>query len=175
MNEVASRYGLALFSLAVDQHVVEVWQIEMKELKRIFQENAAFVTLLGSSFKTMDERLSLLDEDLQGVDDDILCFLKVIVKNNRTHYWFDIFDAFNTYCNEYRGISEGLLFTTEPLDESTIRQIEEKISRLEHGQVELHNYLDPTLIGGVKVVISGHIYDDSIKSQIEKMRQSLLK
>ena len=40
---------------------------------------------------------------------------------------------------------------------------------------ELINIIDPSLIGGVKVVINDHIYDGSIKHHIDNMKLSLLK
>ena len=40
--------------------------------------------------------------------------------------------------------------------------------------VELIPHIDPTLIGGVKVVINSHVYDGSIKNQLEKMQIDLL-
>ena len=41
--------------------------------------------------------------------------------------------------------------------------------------VELKNIIDPSLIGGVKVVIKDRIYDGSIKHHIDMMKQDLLK
>ena len=40
--------------------------------------------------------------------------------------------------------------------------------------VELISRIDPSLIGGVKVVINSHVYDGSIKNQLEKMQIDLL-
>lgn len=175
MNEIASRYGLALFSLASEQNKVAELQKEMKDLNRIFNENVDFVTLLGSSFIPLEKRLSLIDHDLSGLDDDILCFLKVIITNNRTRYLLEILQGFNTYCNEYRGVTEGLIYSTVPLDEANKLAIESKISQREGKKVELISRLDPTLIGGIKVVIDGHIYDDSIKNRLAQLKSNLLK
>ena len=144
MNEIASRYGTALFSLALERNRVSEYQNEVKELKRIFKENSDFIMVLGSSFETIETRLSMVDKTLVNV-------------------------------NEYRGVDEGLVYSTIPLDEKTINKIEEKISKIESRKVELINKIDPALIGGVKVVINGHIYDGSIKNQIEMMKIDLLK
>lgn len=175
MNEIASRYGTALFSLALERNSVSEYQEEVKELKRIFLENSDFIMVLGSSFETIENRISMVEKSLPGVNDDILSLIKILIENNRVNILLDVFTSFNSVCNEYRGVDEGLVYSTIPLDEQTINKIEEKISQIESRKVELLNKIDPSLIGGVKVVINGHIYDGSIKNKIEMMKIDLMK
>ena len=175
MNEIASRYGTALFSLALEKNKVLEYQKEVKELKGIFKENSDFIMVLGSSFETIENRLAMVDKVLVNIDDDIKSLIKILIENNRVGNLLDVFTAFNSSCNEYRGVDEGLVYSTIPLDDKTINKIEEKISKIESRKVELINKIDPALIGGVKVVINGHIYDGSIKNQIEMMKIELMK
>ena len=175
MENVSSRYALALYSLADDLNKVESWQQEVKELKRIFVENTDFVMILGSSFLPIIKRQEIMNKTLKGVDENIKALISVIMENNRTDLLFDVFDDFNTYCNEHRGIREGYIYSTLKLDEKVISEIEEKISKLENNKVELKNVVDPSLIGGVKIVVHDHIYDGSIKHHIEMMKKDLLK
>ena len=175
METVSSRYGLALYSLALDNNKVIEWQEEVKELRSILLENTDFIMILGSSFLSLEEREEILEKSLVGVDKNILALIHVVMENNRSHELLDIFDSFNSYCNEYRGVSEGLIYSTLKLDKTVINQIEEKISKIEHNKVELKNVIDPSLIGGVKVVIHDRIYDGSIKHHMENMKKDLLK
>ena len=175
MEQIASHYGLALYSLAVDNNKVIEWQEEVKELSNIFKENADFIMILGSSFLSITERQEILNKSLLGVDQEIVALIAVVMENNRTSSILDIFESFNSDCNEYRGISEGLIYSTLKLEQKVINQIEEKISKMEHNKVELKNIVDPSLIGGVKIVIHDRIYDGSIKHQIEMMKTDLLK
>lgn len=175
MNEISSRYASALFSLAEDTKKIGDWQLEMKELKKIFEEYEEFVHVLGSSFITHEEKNRILEDTLKGVDENIIALFKVVVSNNRSSYILQICEDFNTLCNESRGVVEGYIYSTEKLDEKLIQRIEEKISRLEKKKVELKNKIDPSLIGGIKVVIHDHIYDGSIKNQIAQMKINLLK
>lgn len=175
MNEIASRYGTALFSLALERNKLSEYQEEVKELKGIFKENPDFIMVLGSSFETIENRISIAEKTLPNITDDILSLIKILIENNRINLILDVFTSFNSQCNEYRGIDEGLVYSTIPLDDKTINKIEAKISEIEKRNVELINKIDPALIGGVKVVINGHIYDGSIKNRIENMKIDLLK
>ena len=175
MESVASRYGLALYSLALEENKIDSWQQDVKILKGIFVENPDFIMILGSSFLSLEERIEILEKTLVGVDKNIVALIDVVMENNRIDLILDVFDSFNSYCNQYRGVSEGLIYSTLKLEQTVIDQIEEKISKIEHNKVELKNVVDPSLIGGVKVVIKDHIYDGSIKHNIEMMKKDLLK
>ena len=175
MEGVSSRYGLALYSLAIDLNKIDEWQKEVKELNGILKENPDFVMILGSSFLSLEERGEILKKSLVGVDENIIALILVVMENNRAHYLYEIFDSFNSYCNDYKGVSEGLIYSTLRLEKSVITEIENKISKIEHKRVELKNVVDPTLIGGVKVVIHDRIYDGSVKHHIEMMKKDLVK
>ena len=175
MNEIASRYGLALFSIAEDRNEIQSLQLEIKELRKILYENQDFIVLLNNSFLSHEERGKIVDKTLSAFDKDIVTLIKVLIDNNRVRYLLEVLDAFNSLCNHARGVEEGLVYSVNPLDEQTLKQLEKKISKLENVEVELTNRIDQNLIGGLKVVISGHIYDGSIKYKLEQMKFDLLK
>lgn len=175
MKEITSRYAEALFSLKKDSNNLEEAQKEIKELKKIFLENPDFTIVLSSSYKSLEEKKEIIDSTLKGVDDDIKSLLKIICENHRANYIIEIFENFNSLVNEYRGVKEGLVYSTQKLSESQLAKLNLKISEVEHQPTELKNVIDSSLIGGVKVVINDHIYDGSIKHHLEDMKLSLLK
>lgn len=175
MKEITSRYAEALFSLKRDSKTLESTQKEIKELKKIFNENPDFIVILSSSYKSIEEKEQIIDKSLVGVDEEIKSLLKVVCQNHRAKYIIEIFDEFNSLVNEYRGVKEGLVYSAQKLSEAQLTKLNKKISEVEHMPTELKNIIDPSLIGGVKVVINDHIYDGSIKHHLEDMRISLLK
>lgn len=175
MNDVSARYGLALFSIAKEENKISSLQEEIKILIAVLKENSEFINVLGSSFLTKEERIEMVNQTLKGFDENIISLINIVIENNRTNYLLDILYSFNSYCNEYFGVDEGYIYSAFKLDEQKIEQIEQKISSIENKKVELKNQIDPSLIGGVKIVIHDHIYDGSIKNKIENMKNDLLK
>ena len=175
MKEITSRYAQALFSLKKDSNSLEATQLEIKELKKIFNENPDFIVILASSYKSLEEKIEIIDKSLVGVDEEIKSLIKIVTQNHRATYLIEIFDEFNSLVNDYRGVKEGLVYSTEKLSEQQLTKLNKKISEVEHCPTELKNIIDPSLIGGVKVVINDHIYDGSIKHHIEDMKLTLLK
>ena len=175
MNQIAQTYAEALFSLGLEEKKLAKLQDEGKALSEIIHDNEDFLLLLDSRFMTREERQDIASKILKDFDEDIVNFVKVLIANNRTNYIKDVLEAFNSLCNEYKGVKEGLIYSAFPLDKETINKIKNKISQIEGMDVELISRIDLSLIGGVKVVINSHVYDGSIKNQLEKMQIDLLR
>ena len=175
MLDIAQNYASALLSIAIDDKKVIDYQKEVKELRKIIKNNPDLILLLDSHFLSMEERMHNVETLLKGFSPDIINFLKIIVKHNRVNYLNDILEAFNSLCNENQDIVEGLIYSAFPLGEATLQKIKKKISEIENHEVDLIPKIDPTLIGGVKVVINSHVYDGSVKNQLEQMQISLLR
>ena len=175
MLEIAQNYASALLSLAVDDNKVILYQEEVKELRKIIRDNPDFLLLIESRFLSVKEREENAEKLLSNFSTDVVNFIKIIIKHNRVNYLIDILDAFNSLCNENRDIVEGLIYSAFPLEEATLLKIKKKISEIENHEVDLIPRIDPSLIGGVKVVINSHVYDGSIKNQLEKMQIDLLR
>ena len=174
MNQIAQTYAEALFSLALEEKKISSLQEEGKALIEIIDNNPDFLMLLNSHFMSREERKDIASQILKDFDEDIINLIKVIIDNNRIALIIDVLQAFNSLCNEHKGVKEGLIYSAFPLDKKTINSIKDKISQIEKMEVELISRLDPSLIGGVKVVINSHVYDGSIKNQLEKMQVDLL-
>lgn len=174
MNKGVSNYGLALFSYANDVHKVEQYKEEVKKWEEIFHEHEEFLKVLNSAFLPKEERKQILQKTCVGMNEDILHFLFIVIDNGHINYLSDIIDSFITYCNEYQGIKEGIIYSVEHLDKKKITQIENKISILENRKVYLRNLIDKSLIGGVKIVIGDHIYDGSLKNRLSEVKKHLL-
>ena len=174
MKELAQNYASALLSIAIDDNKVIDYQKEVKELRKIIRDNEDFILLLDSRFLSIEERMNNAEKILKGFSPDVVNFIKIIIKHNRVSYLEDILEAFNSLCNENQDIVEGLIYSAFPLGEDTLLKIKKKISQIENREVDLILRIDPSLIGGVKVVINSHVYDGSIKNQLEKMQIDLL-
>lgn len=175
MKEIASRYAEALFSIKRDQNQLLDTQSEIKELIKVLKQNPDFVIVLNSSYKEFKEKEEIIDKVFKGVDEDIINLIKIVVKNHRAMYLFDVFERVNSLINDERGVLEGLVYSAEPLSEDQLLKLNQAISSVEKRPTDLKNLVDPSLIGGVKVVINDHIYDGSIKHHIENMKLTLLK
>ena len=175
MNELTSRYAQALYSLKEESNTLLEAQEEVKELIKVIKDNPDFVVLLNSHFLEKEKRVEIVERVFASIDVDIKNFIIIIVENNRSLYLLEILSDFNSLVNGYRGVKEGIVFTALPLEDVELNKLEKKISEIEGCPVELKQIIDPSLIGGVKVAISDHVYDGSLKHHIMKLKKTLLK
>lgn len=174
MDSIYNRYALSLFSIAKEENQVEKYKNTIKMIKQVMLENKDLVHLLSSYFILQEEKEMVLDNIFPQVDEYILNFIKIIVKNKRMMEIIGIFNEFNKMCNDYLKIKEGTIYSTEELSSSEIERIEQKLSKVISTKVELINKIDEKLIGGIKVVIEDQVFDGSIKNKLETLKSALI-
>ena len=68
----------------------------------------------------------------------------------------------------------GRVETAFPIEEDGIRKLETHFSHMLHRDVRLSPILEPSLIGGIIVVIGDWVYDGSIRGQLNKVKEHIL-
>ncbi|MCQ2791976.1 MAG: F0F1 ATP synthase subunit delta [Bacilli bacterium] len=172
-DSVDTRYALALFMVAKEDQKIDKYQQEIKTIKLTLNENRDLFHLLKSEFLLIEKRYQVVDNVFKDMSAATKNFLKILMKNHRLNSYLTIFNSFNTLCNEENHVLEGIVYSTNPLDEERIHELEEALKNKNKVAVELSNRIDSSLIGGIKVVIDNHIYDYSIQNELTSMRNQL--
>jgi F-type H+-transporting ATPase subunit delta len=71
-------------------------------------------------------------------------------------------------------IVRGEVTTAMPLAPEKLRALEQGLARATGRQVVLEARVDPSIIGGVVTRLGSTVYDGSITTQLQKMKQSLI-
>ena len=174
MDSLYTRYANALLSIAIDEDKVDYYRIEIKNIRTAFLSDNGIINLLSSAFIDFNDKEEIINNIYKG-NDNVLNFMKVIVRNRRANVMIKIFNEFIKKCNETLNIKDGYVYSVRKLTEEEIEKIEDGISEKLASRVELENIIDEKLIGGVKVLVEDKIFDGSIKTKIEKLKESLIK
>lgn len=172
ISEIAKRYADATFSLFEENELLSM-QSTCKELIKLLKSSDDIFALFDNRFIEKAERVALVDKTFVDLDYRLKNLIKVVIDNNRVKYLLEIFDGINSLVNQHYKVLEGIVYSAFKLSEEEISRIEKKISEVEHQKCSLKNEIDSSLIGGIKVAISSHVYDNSIKNKIEKMKIDL--
>ncbi len=175
MDSLYNRYASALNSIAVEGKKVEIYRTKIKMVKKLIAENEELIHLLSSCFITEEEKEKVIDQIFKDEEEqDIVNFIKVIVHNKRAKEMKRICDEYIKISNAELGIKDGIIYSTEKLEEQEITKVEKKLSEVLKTKVELVNEIDQRLIGGIKVVIGDKVFDGSLKNKIESLKASLI-
>lgn len=173
----AQRYAKAVFSLGVDSG----------EFERIGQEIGAVVAAIESSD---DLRAILLSpqhdaEVKRGVVEAIASkkgfssttknFLLLLVDKGRLPLLSEMYRSYQKLSDEKAGRVNATVVTASQLTDPLIKEIITSLEKKTGKQVSLSSEVDPALIGGVVIKIGDIIYDGSIKTQLNKLRDNIRK
>ncbi len=101
-------------------------------------------------------------------------FLYVIIDRRRTGTLPDVAEAFEIVLDERLGIVRADVKSAAPLNDRQQSDLQQELSRLSGKQVRCNFSIDPELIGGVVARIGSTVYDGSVRSQLETLRERLV-
>ena len=109
MNSVAQRYAEAFFSLAQEEQLVDVLQEEMQTVKTVFVQNPSLVRIFGYTKISKEEKKELITDAFSKCHPHLYHFLLLLVDKGRIGAIVEIADVFRTLCNQYKGVTEGVV------------------------------------------------------------------
>lgn len=172
MTETARRYGGSLYELASEEGVSDEVLGQLQEVLELMKENPQYEKLLSEPSIAKSERTKLLDEAFgTSLWPYLLNFLKILCEKG-------IFPELKGICREYRGrynkdhgIAEATVTSAAPLTDGQRSALCEKLQKMSGKKVNLVCYVNPALIGGLRLDFEGKRYDGSAKERLEALRR----
>src|SRR5574344_2683810 len=132
MNELYNRYALALLDLAKEENKVVEYRQEVDSLLTVIKDNPEIMKFFGSYYTSEEAKNALIDEKLSKYySKNVINFIKVILKNNRSMYLYKIFKETLFRFDDYLNIEEGKIYSTLPLSKKDMDRSEEHTSELQ--------------------------------------------
>lgn len=168
-------YALALFELSKEENKVEEYYQDVLLFTKTLVEDKEVFTCLSSYALSTEKRNNLLTAIFEGhIQPESLYFLHILCRKHLIKDIEGIQKAYTHLYNEEKNIAEGLLYSAFPLEEETIKKIEETFSKKIGKTVHLKMMEDPKLLAGMKIFIQDTMYDYSLDSKIEAVKEKLL-
>ncbi|MFW6256567.1 MAG: ATP synthase F1 subunit delta [Bacillota bacterium] len=173
-NELASRYGRALFQLARQEDKFDVFWNNLEEISRLVEENEDLQRVFFHQKILPEEKKRVVKKIFAGeVDTHILNFVFLLIDKRRVYFIQSIIDKFRELLNEDEQILEVEVTSAMELDESLKQKLKDKLNQLLDYNLILHDYCDPSLIGGLKLKINDYVIDGSLKNKLESLREKM--
>jgi F-type H+-transporting ATPase subunit delta len=101
--------------------------------------------------------------------------VKLLVDRDRLSYLPDIARLFRDQADAASGRVRGKWMTAVPVDPGLMKQLERNLEKLTQRKVALEAQVIPAMLGGAAARIGALLYDGSLRSQLEDLRQRLKK
>jgi F-type H+-transporting ATPase subunit delta len=178
---IGRRYARALaLSLGDDVDVKTLQQIdgELSALAALLEQRTGNTdfrqAMLNPSFGAAGRR-TLLDKisDDHGVSDPSRRLLRLLVDKDRIAYLPQIARAFRREVDERSGQVRAHIVSARMLSDSQSKKLVTALEKRTGKKVVPELEVEPEIIGGVQARVGGLVFDNSVKSQLDRMRGAL--
>lgn len=173
---INTHYAKALFLLSVDMEVVDRVAEDMRLVSRVCAENRELGVVFANPVVRVDKKLGIVKALFDGhVCEATMAFLVFVTRKNRSVNLRGIAEAYLTLFRDHRGIVLSDLVTYQPVDDVARRMVTEMVAGYTGKSVELHDRIDPHMLGGFKLEFDHNMYDARLCTKIRKLRAEFAK
>jgi F-type H+-transporting ATPase subunit delta len=173
----ANRYARALFDVALAENAElnKVGQ-DLGELTALLTENAQLRLAAQRTGVPDAARVAVMDQisDRLGVAPQVKKLLAMLTQARKLDLVKDLSASYNERLLAHQQVVRAQVTSAAPLSPEKTRALEESLSRVTGKKVELSVSVDPELLGGIVATIGSTVYDGSVRTQLQRMRQELV-
>jgi len=173
-GSLARRYTRALFQLAREAGQEEKIGREIEQFHAAFSGSELQRALTNPAFP-MDSRKRILIQVANGLQLSVLSihFLSLLLERDRLAHLPGIVNCYRRLLNEAKGRVEAKVISAAGLDAALVERLREQLKGISGKEVVLQQETNPSLLGGLLVELEGKVYDGSVRTQLEKMKQRI--
>ena len=176
IETIARRYATALADVVIKSGETETVKSELRAWEQLISGNAD----LQSAFRNPSIQHSSKEKVLEGLLAKVKPskttgnFLRVLLRNGRLTDLKAINERFDAVLEERGGSVIAEVTSAREISVAQANELKMNLERLTGKQVKLNYSIDPSLIGGVVTQIGSTVYDSSIKTQLENLKEELI-
>lgn len=173
---VARRYANALADVVLKSGEAPTVKSELKTWEEMMTSNAQLMTAFSNPAIAHMSKEKVLEELIakSGPSKTTANFLRVLLQNGRISDLADINSRFETVLEERSGIVAAEVISARELGSEEKAALEANIAKAAGSKVKLDFTIDESIIGGVVTRIGSTVYDGSVRTQLENLKQQLV-
>jgi len=173
---IARRYATALADVVLKQDDADTVKSELGIFEQMVAASADLSTALSNPAIAHKKKERILEELISRTKPSKTTsnFLRVLLQNSRLVDLSDIRERFEAELITRSGIVAAQVTTARELPEKERGEVEKTIAGLTGKRVSVDYSVDPELIGGLVTRIGSTVYDGSIRTKLENLKEQLV-
>lgn len=173
-EQVSQRYAKALFMAAKGRNLIEKAYEQFDVLKQVLQKDRALLDFLTAP-QVPDERKLELVNNVFGprIEKLFVEFLFILMDKHRIGYLPQIIDTFERLVEVEKGIVRVRVITAVQLSPDEERDATARLSARTGRKVLMEKKVDPSIMGGMIVIIDDEIIDGSVRHGLKMIEEQL--
>lgn len=109
-----------------------------------------------------------------SLDPKVANLLKTVIENGRIAALPEIAAQYQVLVNAGSGVSDAAIYTAFPIEPAQIPDVVAALEKRFGRKLNPTIWIDPELIGGIRVVVGDEVLDTSVKARLEQMKLALV-
>jgi F-type H+-transporting ATPase subunit delta len=174
----ANRYAKALFDVALEEKA-DLAQIDrdLQAFEDMLEASPDLALNLSRGSVTDTQRQSLMQAvaKAMSLSTPVTKLAVLLGTSGRLELVPDLAAAYRERLLAHQNVVRAEVTSAAPLSAEKTKALEESLSKVTGKKVEISASVDPELLGGVIARIGSTVYDGSVKTQLTRLRQELVK
>lgn len=171
---IARRYATALADAVGNDY--KTVQEELNSFSGIMQESNELTTMFANPSLVHANKVKVLNTLLEKLKPTKTTanFLQILLENGRIVHLADINKSFVEVLAERSGIGSAKITSARELTAKEQKDLENNLEKMMGRKVNLTYEIDQEIIGGIVTRIGSTVYDSSVKTQLQNLKQQLV-
>jgi len=171
---LANKIGYSLFEVAKENNTLEEVSYELKEVAKVVNGNPDFVTLMNNPNLEKIKKINLIDASFAGVNKNVVNVVKILAGNLQISLINFVLEQYTELYNKHSRNVVVKAESASPLTEEQLENLKEKIkNELQLENVEINNFVDESLLGGLKLTYNNKVVDATIKAKLNAIKSKI--
>ena len=174
----AGRYARALFDVVLKEGGdVEKVQADFQQFVDLFEQHPVLATTLGNPAIPASKKQAVAKAliDRAGTISPVVGkMILLLAERDRMMILPEIARRYRERVMDHQKIIRGQVTTAIALPPEKLRALEQGLQAATGRKVVLETKVDPSIIGGVITRLGSTVYDGSVTTQLQKMKQALI-
>ncbi len=173
----ANRYAKALFDVALEENadLAKVGQ-DLHAVTDMMKASPDLARASNRGSVTDAARQSLMEAVSQamGLTQPVTKMLVLLARSGKLNLVPELAASYQQRLLAHQNIVRADVTSAAPLSPEKTKALEQSLSQVTGKKVELSVRVDPELLGGLVATIGSTVYDGSVKTQLQRMKQELV-
>ncbi|MDW7772336.1 MAG: ATP synthase F1 subunit delta [Desulfobulbaceae bacterium] len=172
---LARRYAKALFSLGKEKKKLENYNEALSAIAELYDAAPEVGDSLTNPLYPLDARQKVMKKIAELVEADAIlaAFLNLLIEKQRAGALPDIAHEMQIMVDRDQNISHGTVVSAIELDSALQEKIQATLEKITGDKVILETQVDPSIIGGIIAKVGDLVFDGSIKTQLNGLKESI--
>ncbi len=175
-HQVAKKYSTALFNIVREKGLIDKAYEQFEDLDNLVKTDKSLLRFLLAPHILDRNKVALIKDVFDPRLDPLFVeFLLVLIDKHRVGFLHGIIEEFRELVAEQRGMVVARVTTVKPLNDGQRSALIERLKSKTGKSVELDEKVDPSILGGMIVILGDQIIDGSVRHHLSLLKEELMK